>query len=208
MNFSKYFSEQARRPSGIFGRRIMPIIFDRGNSFLNSFTYELMGIKPDDRILEIGCGTGSLIKVIAGKIENGFIEGIDFSSEMVTIAKRKNRKHIARGMVNIMEDDFDDCSCTKKSFTKACSVNTLYFWEKPEHTVTKVMNALQPGGKFVLAFEDIHQLEHRKLDTDVFHFYTESDVCLLLKNSGFSKKVCVESRARRNQRFHCAVATK
>lgn len=29
-----------------------------------------MGIKPDDRILEIGCGTGSLIKVIAGKIEN------------------------------------------------------------------------------------------------------------------------------------------
>jgi len=96
----------------------------------------------------------------------------------------------------------------KQSFTKACSVNTLYFWEKPEYTVKKVMNALQPGGKFVLAFEDIHQLEHRKLDTDVFRLYTDSDVCLLLKNSGFSKNVCAESRARQNLRFHCAVATK
>ena len=186
----------------------MPIIFDRGNSFLNSFTYELMGIKPDDRILEIGCGTGSLIKVIAGKMENGFIEGIDFSSEMVTIAKRKNRKHIARGAVNITGDHFDDHSFKKNIFTKACSVNTLYLWENPEPTVTKVMNALQPGGKFVLAFEDVHQLEQRKLNRDVFRFYRRSDVRYLLENNGFSNGVSVESREKGKLSFHCAVATK
>ena len=208
MRFSNYFSEQARRPRGFFGRVVMPIIFDRGNAFLNSFVYDVMGIKPDDRVLEIGCGTGSLIKVMAEKIESGIIEGIDFSPEMVVIAKRKNRKHIARGTVNISEDNFDDHSCTKTSFTKACSVNTIYFWEKPQHTVNKVLNLMQPGGKFVLGFEDIHQLEHRKLDTDVFRFYTDNDVCQLLKNSGFSKDVYVESRTRRNQRFHCVVATK
>ncbi|MBW1891065.1 MAG: methyltransferase domain-containing protein [Deltaproteobacteria bacterium] len=131
MNFSKYFSEQARRPSGFFGRIIMPIIFDRGNAFLNSFVYDVIGIKPDDRILEIGCGTGSLIKEMAEKLENGFIEGIDFSSQMVMIAKRKNRKHIARRAVNITVDHFDDHSFKKNIFTKACSVNTIYFWEKP-----------------------------------------------------------------------------
>ena len=57
MNFLKYFSEQVRKPSGLFGRIAMPIIFDRGNSFLNRFVYDLMVIKPDDQILEIGCGT-------------------------------------------------------------------------------------------------------------------------------------------------------
>ena len=97
----------------------MPIIFDRGNAFLNSFVYDVIGIKPDDRILEIGCGTGSLIKEMAEKLENGFIEGIDFSSQMVMIAKRKNRKHIARGAVNITEDHFDDHSFKKTTFTKS-----------------------------------------------------------------------------------------
>ena len=81
MSLSKYFSEQARRPSGFFGRFIMPIIFDRGNAFLNSFVYDVMGIKPDDRILEIGCGTGSLIKKVAEKLENsGFSNGVSVES--------------------------------------------------------------------------------------------------------------------------------
>jgi len=208
MNLSKYFSEQARRPSGFFGRIIMPIIFDRGNAFLNSFVNDVIGIKPDDRILEIGCGTGSLIKEMAEKLENGFIEGIDFSSQMVMIAKRKNRKHIARGAVNITEDHFDDHSFKKNIFTKACSVNTIYFWEKPERTVNKVMSLMQPGGKFVLAFEDVHQLEQRNLNRDVFRFYRRSDVRYLLENGGFSNGVSVESREKGRLCFHCAVATK
>jgi ubiquinone/menaquinone biosynthesis C-methylase UbiE len=170
--FITIFFRTGKKTFGIFGRIIMPIIFDRGNAFLNSFVYDVIGIKPDDRILEIGCGTGSLIKEMAEKLENGFIEGIDFSSQMVMIAKRKNRKHIARGVVNITEDHFDDHSFKKNIFTKACSVNTIYFWEKLERTVNEVMSQIQPGGKFVLAFEDVHQLEQRKLNRDVFRFQT------------------------------------
>jgi SAM-dependent methyltransferase len=208
MNFSRYFSEQARKPSGLFGRVVMPVIFDRGNAFLNGFVNDLMDIRPDDRVLEIGCGTGKLIKVMAKQIENGFIEGIDFSAEMVMIAKRKNRKHIARGVVNIMGNHFNDYSGTKKSFTKACSVNTIYFWKNPEYTVKKVMDLLQPGGRFVLAFEDIRQLERRKLSKDVFRLYAEVDVIRLLASGGFRKRVRIETRKRRNLLFHCAVVTK
>lgn len=208
MSFLNYFSEQARRPTGFFGRMIMPIIFDRGNAFLNSLVNDLMDIRSDDRVLEIGCGTGKLVKIMAEKIENGFIEGIDFSSEMVMIAKRKNRKHIARGAVNITEDHFDDHSFKKNIFTKACSVNTIYFWENPERTVKKVMSLMQPGSKFILAFEDVHQLEQRKLNRDVFRFYRRSDVRYLLENDGFSNGVSVESREKGRLRFHCAVATK
>ena len=91
---------------------------------------------------------------------------------------------------------------------KACSVNTIYFSEKPERTVNKVMRLMQPGGKFVLAFEDVHQLEQRKLNRDVFRFYRRSDVRYLLENGGFSNVVSVESRKKGKLSFHCAVATK
>jgi ubiquinone/menaquinone biosynthesis C-methylase UbiE len=65
----------------------MPIVFDQGNAFLNRLVHTLMEVHPDDRVLEIGCGTGKLAKMMAKTIENGIIEGIDFSSPMVKIAR-------------------------------------------------------------------------------------------------------------------------
>ena len=153
MSFSTFFSEQARQPSGLFGRIVMPVVFDRGNAFLNGFVNALMAVQPNDRVLEIGCGTGKLINIMAKKIDKGIISGIDFSSTMVTIAKRRNIKNIARGTVSIIQANFDDISYTKGSFSKVCSVNTLYFWKNPENTVKKVFYLLDSGGEFFVAFE-------------------------------------------------------
>lgn len=207
MSISAFFSEQARRPSGWFGRIVMPIVFNRGNAFLNGFVNEIMAVQPDDRVLEIGCGTGKLIELMANNIETGFIEGIDFSSLMVRIAQRKNKRHITRGTVKILEANFDDNSTVNTVFTKVCSVNTIYFWKNPEHTVQKVINLLEPGGRFVVAFEDFDQLERRKLDMDVFQPYRKDDVRRLLTGCGFSR-AGIESREKRKLLFHCAVATK
>ena len=208
MSFSIFFSEQARQPSGLFGRIVMPVVFDRGNAFLNGFVNSLMTVQPNDRVLEIGCGTGKLINIMAKKVDKGIISGIDFSSTMVTIAKRRNKKSIAGGIVNIIQANFDDISYSKKSYTKACSVNTLYFWENPEYTVKKVFDLLESGGRFIVAFEDIKQLEQRKLSDKVFQLYADSDVKRLLSNAGFSNGVFIETRKKRNLLFHCAVAMK
>jgi len=89
MSFSTFFSEQARKPTGIFGRTVMSIVFNKGNAFLNDFVYDLMSIQENDRLIEIGFGTGKLISKMANKIDNGFIEGVDFSNTMVSIAQKK-----------------------------------------------------------------------------------------------------------------------
>jgi ubiquinone/menaquinone biosynthesis C-methylase UbiE len=194
-------------PSGWFGRTVMPIVFDRGNAFLNGFANEIMAVQSDDLVLEIGCGTGKLIKLMANNIESGFIEGIDFSSTMVRIAQRRNKRHITRGTVSIVEANFDENTTEHRGFTKVCSVNTLYFWKNPEHTVQKVIKLLEPGGRFVVAFEDFDQLERRKLDMDVFQPYRKNDVRRLLTGCGFSR-ACIESKEKRKLFFHCVVATK
>lgn len=207
MKISEFFSDQARRPSGWFGRIVMPIVFDRGNAVLNGMVKEIMAVQPDDCILEIGCGTGKLIKLMANKIETGFIEGIDFSSAMMRIARKRNKRHIARGTVTLVEANFDEKPAINPEFTKVCTVNTLYFWNHPEHTVQQVIRLLEPGGRFVMGFEDFGQLRQRKLDRDVFRLYRKDDVRHLLTGCGFSE-VCIESREKRNLLFHCAVATK
>ena len=208
MNFSNFFSEQARKPDGIFGRIVMSMVFDRGNAFLNDFVNDLMSVQNDDRIIEIGFGTGKLVYRMAQQIENGLIEGIDFSKVMVSIARKRNKKNITNGKVKILEGNFDEVPYEKESFTKACSINTLYFWPEPVHTAKKIAKILKPDGKLILAFEDIEQLKQRKLNREVFSFYSKGEVQDLLINAGFSKSVNIVSRKRGKSIFHCVVAIK
>ncbi len=208
MSFSTFFSKQARRPEGLFGRIVMSIVFNQGNAFLNSFVSDLMAVRTDDRIIEIGPGTGKLIYRMAKEIENGFVEGVDFSREMVSVARKRNKNSIAKGKVKIEEGNFDNMQYENEKFSKACSVNTLYFWPSPAHTAKKIANILKPDGKLVLAFEDIEQLKQRKLNHDVFHLYSKDEVQDLLINAGFSKNVSIVSRKKGKSLFHCIVAIK
>ena len=208
MDFSSFFSEQARMPDGLFGRMVMSIVFDRGNSFLNDFVNELIYVQIDDRIIEIGFGTGKLIYRMAQQIEKGIIEGVDFSKVMVSIARKKNKKNIRIGKVKILEGNFDEMPFRKENFTKACSINTLYFWSEPVHTAKKIAEILKPDGKLILAFEDIEQLRQRKLNQEVFHLYSTGEVQDLLINAGFSKNVSSVSRKKGESIFHCVVAIK
>jgi ubiquinone/menaquinone biosynthesis C-methylase UbiE len=60
-------------------------------------------------------------------MDEGLIEGVDLSSAMVSIARKRNKNNIERGMVKISEGDIDNIPYKKEKDSKACSVNTLYF---------------------------------------------------------------------------------
>ena len=144
MSFSSFFSKQAQKPTGIFGRIVMATVFDIGNAYLNEMVNDALAIENKDHVLDIGCGTGNLIRNMANKISEGYIEGVDFSHSMVSIARKKNKKQIDKGLVKIVEGDFDSLSYQSESFDKACSVNTIYFWSKPDVTAKKICSILKP----------------------------------------------------------------
>jgi ubiquinone/menaquinone biosynthesis C-methylase UbiE len=208
MRFSSFFANQAKKPTGWFGRLVMSRIFDIGNARLNRLVYEILSPQTGDHILEIGSGTGKLLEKIARQVEGCIVEGIDFSDTMVSISRRKNRKHIEKGKVFIHKGNIDDVSLTAEMYTKTCSVNTIYFWPNPEITVRNIVRLLKPGGILVLGFEDITQLEQRQLDTDVFRFYRTSDVETLLIEAGFTGAVTTDSIRVGSSVFHCTVAIK
>lgn len=57
MSFSSFFSNQAQKPSGLFGRIVMATIFDIGNAYLNEMVNNALAIENKDHVLDIGCGT-------------------------------------------------------------------------------------------------------------------------------------------------------
>ncbi|MBN1397974.1 MAG: class I SAM-dependent methyltransferase [Bacteroidetes bacterium] len=204
MSFSDFFSEQAKRPSGLFGKLIMSLIFSKGNAALNQFTYELMSVQKDDKVLEIGFGTGTLINKIAQQLDKGMIEGIDFSDAMISIAKKRNKEYIKNGKVKLYNDSFDEINLEPDSYNTICSVNTIYFLDNPGKTIKKVAEILKPTGRFVLAFEE----KPGKINDNIFKLYTIDEVHDFLIQAGFLGGVTMNSRNKGKELFHCAVAIK
>ncbi len=169
---------------------------------------ELLLLQENDHILEIGFGTGELITKMVKLINKGLIEGIDLSNTMVAIAEKKNKKYIAEGKVIIRQGNFEETAYNDNSFDKICCSNTIYFWPDPDNCIKKILRILKPGGKVILAFEDKEQLERRSLNTNVFHFYSQDEIKILLSHNGFSGSIDILSKEIKSQRYHCAVAVK
>ena len=84
---SRVLSLQARKPSGIIGRYLMKKIFNNLNADLNSFINEILDLQKEDRVLEVGFGSGKLIGKMADVTTEGIVEGIDFSQVMLKQAR-------------------------------------------------------------------------------------------------------------------------
>jgi ubiquinone/menaquinone biosynthesis C-methylase UbiE len=149
MSFSMFFSKQARKPSGIFGRFIMSRIFEKNNADLHAFILKLLALEETDHVLDIGFGTGTLIKNMANIAKKGRIEGVDLSSAMVSIAQKKNNSHIKSGRVNLRQGSFEEMSYDDNAFDKICTANTIYFWPDIESTLKEILRILKPGGKLI-----------------------------------------------------------
>ena len=208
MSFKTFFSEQARNPSGLFGRYVMPVIFDKGNSILNSLMEQKLSVQGDDHILEIGFGTGKLMNNIAKQLDTGSIEGIDLSSTMVKIAERKNARYIKEGKVIVRHGDFGKIDYQDHCFDKICSTNTIYFWSHPDKYLNKIHRILKFGGILALALEDKMQLETKPLNKDIFRFYSLDEIENLLFDNGFSGAINISSKEVKSNVYHCVLATK
>ena len=208
MNFSTYFSKQARKPTGIFGRFYMSRVFEKGNAELNDLMYKTLSIGRNDHTLEIGFGTGTLIKKIADHFDNGLIEGVDFSKSMVAIAQKKNKKHINNGKVKINLGDFDEVLFDDNCFDKIFSVNTIYFWKNPKTSISKIYRILKPGGKLVVGFNDKNEMKKMPLNKDVFQYYSTQDVTELLSINGSLKNIDIITKKGKQKTCYCAVGTK
>src|SRR5690606_42034162 len=62
-----------------------------------SWAVDVLGVKTDERILEVGCGTGVAVSLIAPLLTTGVITRIARSAKAIAAARGRNGAHAEAG---------------------------------------------------------------------------------------------------------------
>jgi SAM-dependent methyltransferase len=113
----------------------------------------LLALRPEDAVLELGCGSGRLIAQVAARVLRGSVAGIDPSELMVRHARSRNRRFVERGLLDLRCGASGDLSAWPAAhFDKIYGLHVVYFWRAPERDLAEIRRVLQPGGRLVLGF--------------------------------------------------------
>lgn len=103
-------------------------------------------LQPEDTVLELACGTGTLAIHLAGWVKE--IQAIDISAKMITAAQRKAaQRNIAN--VHFAHTTLFDASYPEGSFDVVMAFNILHLMEDIGSVLARINALLKPGGVFI-----------------------------------------------------------
>jgi ubiquinone/menaquinone biosynthesis C-methylase UbiE len=139
------------RPKGRLGR-LGGIIMARMNRKVAAWAIDQLGVRPSDRILEVGFGPGVGIELLATSASSGRVMGVDSSKEMVEQATSRNAKAIEAGRVELREGSVEPLPFADKTFDGALAVNSMQVWPDAVAGLREIRRVMKPGGRIALAF--------------------------------------------------------
>ena len=112
---------------------------------------QMAELKGDERILDIGCGTGTLDLMLFKLLDKGFICGIDISAKMVKQAKRKVQRNDRK--INYKVGNSKRLPYKNEVFDVVFT-SLIYHhlaYEEKEETLREIHRVLKPRGRYISA---------------------------------------------------------
>lgn len=135
------------------------------------------------RLLDVGCGTGALLRQAGGRFPEAGLYGVDPAPEMVKVAQRLGQG-ISR--LEVLEAPAGQLPFPDKFFDLVISTMSFHIWGDQERGLMEVCRVLSPGGALVLAdtlalswMRALHVLARTR---DRFH--TKNEVEQMLDTAG------------------------
>ena len=189
-----FLAKQLGYPSGIFGRLLMKLL-NKGNANMNDFTFQQLDLQSKDAVLEIGFGGGYLLeKIIRSQIPHRLV-GIDPQIDVINMGNQKFSQAIATGDLELQQASGDSLPYEDNTFSKICTVNTVYFWSDPQAVLAECRRVLHPQGDLVICYNSPAFLEQAKLTNYGFKTYEPEALSSLMQNSGFDRVSTVSANS-------------
>jgi SAM-dependent methyltransferase len=107
---------------------------------------ELLGLRPGDRCLDVGCGTGPELAALAALVSpGGRVTGVDASQTLVNAARRRRVPGVELVVADAHRLPFDDAA-----FDACRADRTLQHLSDPDTALTEMARVTRPGGRVVV----------------------------------------------------------
>jgi SAM-dependent methyltransferase len=143
--------EQARAWDGDEGRYWAEHA-DEFDAALRGYTPRLLDaarLSPTDAVLDVGCGAGGTAVAIAARVPRGSVLGVDLSSAMLAVARRRVTE-AGLGNVDLLQADAQVHPFEAGRFDVVVGrTSAMFFGDRPA-AFTNLARSLRPGGRLVL----------------------------------------------------------
>jgi ubiquinone/menaquinone biosynthesis C-methylase UbiE len=154
------------------------------NAAMNRLAVEQLDIKSHDHILEIGFGPGTAIESAALRLSNGHVAGVDVSDVMLRQARRRNRRFVMNGRVDLKLASVTQLPYPDLSFHKVFAVNNFHIWPAQQEALREIRRVLKVEGILLLPLRHKHPTRQWFVPPG----FTENEitqVLLMLDRTGF-----------------------
>ncbi|ADZ82054.1 class I SAM-dependent methyltransferase [Cellulosilyticum lentocellum] len=154
-----------------------------------SYPYMLNTLMPIrfETVLDVGCGTGSLLYEILDRKPQVKAVGVDFSEEMLKVARDKLPKR-----VELIQGDAEAIPFENKRFDVVVGSDILRYTTNPQLMIREMYRVLKVGGKIVLcdfctasSLRAVKNLFNPLSKDGGLRIYAEDEVKEFLSKSGF-----------------------
>jgi len=98
-------------------------------------------------VLDLGCGTGRLLERLATEIPDLRGTGLDFSPQMLRVARQRNRHH---PRLIYVEGKAESLPFADGQFDAVFNTISFLHYSEPKQVLNEVARVLTPGGRFYL----------------------------------------------------------
>jgi SAM-dependent methyltransferase len=184
MRRPRFIAKQAAHAHGLLGR-LIAFIMARETWAENERAIAALDPKPSDHVIDIGCGHGRSLGVLAACAAS--VVGADPSDLMAEIAVTRNRALVKAGRIKVTIASAADLPFAEGAFDKALCVHVIYFWKDLRTSFREIARVLKPGGRLVLVFRtDADEVAVRAFPADVYSFRSLTAVKDALIEAGLS----------------------
>ena len=152
---------------------------------MNDVAFDNLALRPHDRVLEVGFGGGYLLGRMATVVTDGFLAGVDVSPAMVAFCEKRHRSLVEAGKLELKCAKAESLPYPSGYFTKACTVNSIFYWENAPQAISELYRVLEEGGMLVMCFTCKRCIEAKKFARHGVALYEADKVCQMMESAGF-----------------------